>query len=219
MKKLFLIGIVAMCLFSCSENDTDKAKNLLVQARECAARSDYEGYRVMIDSLRKTYPMEIEVRREALAAEDSIELEAAKKELALLDSVLMFSMFELDDLKNQFVFEKDEKYQSVGNYVAKAYSGDKAKLNFFIQVNEEGTMQLVTIDKNRKYIFSEVAVNGRGGDAVLPESATSTDFEALNQSYALAKAIQNIRMAVEQRKKVDVKVKFYEKKASKKISK
>lgn len=212
MKK-FVIGVaVLMSVFSCGKSDRELAQKLLSEARECAERGEYGRSRELIDSLRRTYPAEIEVRREALAAEDSIELEAAKKELAMIDSVLTFSRFELEDMKSQFVLEKDEKYQTVGNYVAKAYAGDKSKLRFFIQVNEEGTMQLVTIDKARKYTTKEVAVNGGGSDAVLPETATSADFEALNLSYALAKAIQNNRAAVEQWKKAEVKVKFYERK-------
>lgn len=212
MKKVVFGMAILVSVFSCGRSDREMAQKLLDEARESAARSEYERARELIDSLRRTYPAEIEVRRDALAAEDSIELAAARKELAIIDSVLTFSRFELEDMKSQFVLEKDEKYQTVGNYVAKAYAGDKTKLSFFIQVNEEGTMQLVTIDKARKYTVQEAAVNGRGGDAVLPESATSADFEALNQSYALAKAIQDNRAAVEQWKKAEVKVKFYERK-------
>lgn len=212
MKKGVIVIAALLSFFSCGKSDRENAMDLLNEARSLAANGQFEQANERIDSLRVTYPRELDVRRIALVVSDSINLVAAKKELAELDSILSFSQFEIEDMKSLFVFEKDEKYQSVGNYVDRSYAGDKARQTFFIQVNEEGSMQLVTIDKDRKYHFDEIAVTMGGGDAVLPESATSKDFDALNRSYALARAIQQNRANIELRKKAEVKVQFFERK-------
>ena len=109
------------------------------------------------------------------------------------------------------MLEKDEKYQSVGNYVVASQAGSKTHLKFFAEVNEEGTMQIVSIDANRKYHFTQIAIgDARGSSALLPPDATGEDALAVEQCYQLAKLFADVKEQQKEVEKQMMKVRFFE---------
>ena len=210
---LMLLFFSAIVLFSCSESNTDKAYQLLNEARIAMVQNQHDKAHDLIDSLRTTYPKEIDCRREALHFVDSLELHEAKYAFAKADSSLTFKRMELDDMKKKFVLEKDEKYQSVGYYVVPSQAGNKQHLNFFAEVGEDGTMQLVTIDKKRHYSYTTVSLSEDGGSmAILPANATADDALIVEQCYQLAKIFAEVKMGEEEVKRQMVKIRFFEEK-------
>ena len=91
----------------------------------------------------KHQPSALERRKSEIKEKDSIELSKAREGLRVADSVATFKAFEVEDLKKLFVFEKQEKYQTVGYYVLPAYQGSKERFTFFPEVEEGGKLLFV----------------------------------------------------------------------------
>lgn len=212
MKNVLLLS-VAVLLACCGSNNTKKAYQLLSEARTAMNQNRYDDAHVLIDSLRTTYPKEVECRKAALLFADSLELQEAKFAFAKADSALTFKRLELEDMKKQFVLEKDSRFQSVGNYVVPSHAGSKTHLKFFAEVNEEGTLQIVSIDNKRQYHFTQVAVGeARGSSAILPPNATAEDALAVEQCYQLARLFADVKAGQKEVEKQMLKVRFYEQK-------
>ena len=210
MKNL-LFTVFAAVLVSCGPSSTERANNLLNEARTAMNQNRYEDAYQLIDSMRRTYPKEIECRKAALIFSDSLQLQEAKFAFAKADSALTFKRLDLEDMKKKFVLEKDEKYQSVGNYVVASQAGSKTHLKFFAEVNEEGTMQIVSIDAKRKYHFTQIAIGeARGSAALLPPDATGEDALAVEQCYQLAKLFADVKEKQKEVEKQMMKVRFFE---------
>ena len=105
--------------------------------------------------------------REAIHQKDSTELAQAQAELTKLDSIITFSTLNVEDEKRHFVFEKQEKYQTMGYWVLPAYKGSKERFTFFPEVEESGKMLLVNIDGKRRYTFAEVNLDSSDYQALL----------------------------------------------------
>ena len=205
--------LLAVMLTSCGESNKERAYMLLGEARMAMVQNNHWLAHELIDSMRVTYPKETECRREALQFMDSLELHEAKYEFAKADSALTCKRSELEKMKLNFILEKDERYQSVGYYVVPSQAGSKSRLHFFAEVSEDGTMQLVTIDKNRKYSYTTVSLReDRGSMALLPANATADDALIVEKCYQLAKLFADVKLGEDEVKRLMVKIRFYEKK-------
>ncbi|MBQ9665275.1 MAG: hypothetical protein IJV33_02225 [Bacteroidaceae bacterium] len=157
-------------------------------------------------------PSALEQRKEEIRHNDSLELAQARKDLAIADSVCTFKAFELEDLKKQFVFEKQEKYQTKGYYVLPSYAGSKTRFSFFPEVEEGGKLLLVTIDKMRQYSFTEILLDEDDCTPQLPQGLSEAMKRDIAQCYLLAKTMQNLQTVQKQQEKQALKVKFFERK-------
>ena len=162
----------------------------------------------------KHQPSALERRKAEIKEKDSIELSKAREGLRVADSVATFKAFEVEDLKKLFVFEKQEKYQTVGYYVQPAYQGGKERFTFFPEVEEGGKLLFVFIDKQRKYSFTEVDLEASDYMKLLPKSLTDAQRRDVERCYDLAKAIHDLSEAQKQQEKLRLKVRFYEEKSS-----
>ena len=157
-------------------------------------------------------PSKVDVRKAEIRAHDSIEIIDARKAKSVADSIIAFKEFEVEDLKKEFVFEKKPEYQTLGYYVLPGYAGDKSKYDFFPEVEEQGKLLYVSIDKKRNYTFKEVDVMNVGYEDNLPKGVSSKVKEDAAKCYLLAKAMQELAAAKDAKEKAERKVKFYEKK-------
>ena len=160
----------------------------------------------------KSKPSMVEQRKAEIREHDSLELAQAKADLAIADSIATFKAFELKDLKGMFVFEKQEKYQTVGYYVLPAYQGNKSRFTFFPEVEETGKLLLVSIDKQRKYTFTEITLDDSDYTTQLPPNLSDAMKKDIDQCYFLAKTMQDLEKAKADKEKMELKVQFYEKK-------
>lgn len=157
-------------------------------------------------------PSLVEQRKAEIRKQDSLELAQTKADLVAVDSIMTFKTFELEDLKSQFVFEKEEKYQTTGYYVLPSYKGNKSRFTFFPEVEETGALLLVSIDKQRRYTFTEVALDDDNYTKQLPSNLSDATLKDIAQCYALAKTMQDLDKARKDKEKMELKVRFYEKK-------
>ncbi|MBQ6965653.1 MAG: hypothetical protein IJP82_08205 [Bacteroidaceae bacterium] len=157
-------------------------------------------------------PSLVEQRKAEIRRNDSLELVQALRDLAAADSVATFRELDVKDLKEQFVFEKQEKYQTVGYYVLPGYQGDKSRFTFFPEVEESGKLLLVSIDKKRRYAFMEIDLDEEDYMAQLPANLTAAQRNDIHRCYALAKAMHDFDAAKKQQEKMLLKLHFYEEK-------
>lgn len=212
MKKYLMLAPLAVLTAGCGNSSKQQAEALLSQARSAVEHSDYSEARMLVDSIRQTYPREVDVRRQCLGLSDSIDWMMAQVESSAADSVTTFSEIELKELLSEFVLEKDAKYQTTGNYVLSKYAGDKTNLQFFPQVSEDGIMSLVSMDKARKYVYTEVLVEGDSFTGKLPAECSADDMISVQKTYTLALAFKHRKEAAAAAERAALKVRFYEKK-------
>ena len=162
-------------------------------------------------------PSAVERRKAEIRERDSLELLQARQDLYVSDSILSFKTFEVEDLKAQFVFEKQEEYQTKGYYVLPAYRGSKEKYSFFPEVEEDGALLLVTIDKARKYTFKEVDLETENYKDLLPKQLTELQRRDVDACYTLAKAMQDLSGEQQKKEKLQLKIRFYEEKMSRSL--
>lgn len=217
MNKLYGLIIPVLLLSACTQNNSQKANALLDDAREAIEEKSFDKARSLIDSLRETYPQEVDARRSALSLMDTLELENAKQELIIADSIFTFQQFELEDLKKNFILEKQEKYQTTGYYVTNDYAGSKSSYSYFTEVEETGTLLAVNIYRTNgiKYDFTPIEID-LNSDAV-PSSVkplSAKEQASFEQCYRLARAMKQFKEAKENKEKYQLKVRFFEKKIS-----
>ena len=157
-------------------------------------------------------PSAVELRKAEIREHDSLELVQAKADLVAADSIATFKAFELEDLKKGFVLEKQEKYQTLGYYVLPSYEGDKSRFNFFPEVEENGKLLLVSIDKQRHYTFTEINLEDEDYTSQLPQDLSDAMLKDIAQCYSLAKTMHDLEAAKTSKEKMELKVRFYEKK-------
>ena len=150
--------------------------------------------------------------REEVRKNDSTELaqaladmEEAEREVIQLEKLV-------ETYKGRFVFEKQEKYQTMGYWVLPAYKGSKQRFTFFPEVEEGGKLLLVSIDKQRRYSFTEVDLTNEDYSAQLPKGLNKQQLADIGESYAFAKTMKQLKDAQEQQEKMNLKVRFYEEK-------
>lgn len=160
-------------------------------------------------------PSMVEQRKAEIRRNDSLELAQARKDLVVVDSIATFRALELEELKQQFVFEKQEKYQTLGYYVLPAYKGSKERFSFFPEVEEGGKLLLVSIDKKRQYSFQEIDLAADDYTTQLPAGLSSAMLQDVAKCHVLAKAIWDLADAQRQRGKLEQEVGFYEEKRKK----
>lgn len=157
-------------------------------------------------------PSMAEQRKAEIRMNDSLELAQARTDLAAVDSMATFGTLEVEDLKSQFVFEKQEKYQTVGYWVLPAYKGSKERFTFFPEVEEGGKFLLVSIDRQRRYSFTEIDLTADDYTIQLPKGLTEAQRRDVAKCHTLAKAMYDLAEAQHQQEKLRLKVQFYEEK-------
>lgn len=205
-------------LSACNSNDRNDAYALLNEARQAVELKSFDNARMLIDSLRSTYPKEFDARREALAFVDTLELEQAKQDLSIADSAYTFKQFEVEDIKSAFVLEKQEKYQTTGYYVTKDYAGSKSVYDYFTEVEEGGALLAVSINRSKgiKYDFTPIEIDLSSDN--IPSSIkqlSPKEQQSFEKCYRLARSIKELNLARESKEKFKMKVRFYEEKIKK----
>ena len=102
MKGQLIIYITAFLLvIACGETSQEHAAQLAQQAATCCEEGRLTEARLLIDSLRRTYPDIVEARKAALKLHQDVELKIAQQELACTDSMLILANRELEARQQQ----------------------------------------------------------------------------------------------------------------------
>ena len=121
MKRIIHLSAIIIATIhaaSCADAVEEQAARSLNEAREAFEQGDYQSAKNRLDSLKILYPKAFEARREALKLTREVELAEQKRNIAAFDSLIQAKQAELETmLKSGFTFEKDEKYQEIGNFM------------------------------------------------------------------------------------------------------
>lgn len=166
-------------------------------------------------SCQEKKPSMVEQRREEIRRNDSTELAQAEAELTRIDSLVTFSTLDVEDMKRRMVFEKQERYQTMGYWVLPSYQGSKERFTFFPEVEESGKLLLVSINGKREYSFTEVDLSSEDYSALLPKGLSAEQRRDVERCYTFAKAMHDLDEARKHREKILLKIRFYQKKIKK----
>ena len=147
---------------SCGESVEEQAARSLNAAREAFEHGDYQSAKNSLDSLKILYPKAFDARREALKLMREVELAEQKRNIVVFDSLIQTKQAELETmLKSGFTFEKDEKYQEIGNFMVASQAPMKNLNNTYLrgQVDENGIMTVTSIYKGRPIAHNKVRVS------------------------------------------------------------
>ena len=100
-RQLILCLASALLLIGCGENPQEQAAQLAREAATLCEEGRLDEARLLIDSIRRTYPDVVEARKAALKLHQDVELKIAQKELARTDSLLVLANRELEALQRQ----------------------------------------------------------------------------------------------------------------------
>lgn len=107
-KTLMLIGATAILVACGGRSDKDKANQLLNEATQQMESKEYSKALLTIDSLRKTYPKDVEARRLALSLYQQVSLRQAQEDLANTDSLMAIVSDEYNQLKAKVERDRSE---------------------------------------------------------------------------------------------------------------
>lgn len=141
-----LIPFMMFFLASCGQ-EGKKANELLSRAESSFQSANYSEAKLLIDSIRNSYPKVFDVRRKAIMLKQQVELKEQQISLEYLDSMMAVKQLALDSIKSDYVLEKDTAYQEIGNYFYPSQVVEKNIGRTFLRasVNEKGEMSLTSI--------------------------------------------------------------------------
>lgn len=124
MKQFFIISIITLALFSQSCSDKHQAaQQHLNNARRLLNEQNFTQAKAEIDSINKLYPKSFEQRRASIPLLDSIRKAENIFIINEIEPQLLDLEKEIEEMKSDFLFQKDAKYQETGTYVPKITGG------------------------------------------------------------------------------------------------
>ena len=151
---LFLSGVFADCS---KPTERQLASERVEAARQMIADNRFNAAKLQLDSVHLLYPRCVEQRKTANHLKDTIMLVEAERTLQYYDSLLEQLQLRADSVMTYFDYDKDERYQTTGNYVNRSLSPKLNNGNFLqAQVSDAGELVL------RSFYTGEVAINHTG---------------------------------------------------------
>ena len=147
MKKILYFLMLAVALAAC-DNSAKDINARLAEARSLYKQGDIFGTRLAIDSLRSDYPRKPQVLRECLKLMRQVDLKEAQRNIAFCDSLIPIKLQEADSIKNHgFTFEKDSRYETVGNFIWKGTTVERNVQRSYIRsgVDEKGNIYIASV--------------------------------------------------------------------------
>lgn len=149
-RKLFVAAIFILLLNSCGQKkltDEELAQMQLKNAEQCFSSNKLNTAKLHIDSINNLYPKQVAIRKKADLIFSKIQLIEQKRNLIYADSVLRLKQQEFKALSKNFILEKDEKYEDVGNYIFKKQKAEDNAGKTYIKplVEESGALIISSI--------------------------------------------------------------------------
>ena len=151
MQKLIQSSILVMALVffvSCSSRHKQEklADERLKRIEALIKANSLNAAKIEIDSIHYLYPRLVSKRRIAAAFADTIAFIESSRNLTYCDSILPFKQREMDSIQKNFRFEKDVKYQDVGNYVYKTQQTESNTNRIYLKsyVDENADIYLIS---------------------------------------------------------------------------
>ena len=164
-RNIFLMVIITLLLAGCGK--TKEAQRHFAEAKHLYENQNFEAAKMMIDSIRITYPREIGVLKETLALMRLVERGENERNIAYCDSLTPIRMEEAEKLKKGFILEKNADYEEIGNYVWQQQTVERNIERNYVRcgVDEKGEIYLASV------YFGSRAINHTGLKLSTPDGA------------------------------------------------
>lgn len=161
MRKSYLFFVFAASLLvSCGNGAEQKAQALVTEATEAFETQDYGRAKMLLDSVKSTYPKAFKARRQALKLSRNVELGEQNRSLDYFNAELAALTQRRDSLLPGFVLEKDNRYQDIGNYMKSSQTVKNNLNNTYLraQVDENGVAALSSVYRGKSLSHNRVRV-------------------------------------------------------------
>lgn len=189
MNKLILCICMCGMMLSCKNADKE-ADATLQAARQAYETGNYNEAKSLIDSIKIVYPKAYETRRKGNDLMKDVVLAEQHERVVYLDSLMAQRQTELEQMKKDFVLEKDTAYQQTGNYFHPSQVVERNLHRSFLrfQTDENGNMSMTSIycgSQNIHHTAVKVAV----ADGTYAQTPASKDsYETSNLDEKIEKA-------------------------------
>lgn len=144
--KYTLIAAVAALTVACNSADK-KAEVIYKEAVASFDAKQFDKAKILIDSIKETYPKAFETRKKSIRLMQKIEISEQERTIHYLDSMKLYLTAQFEKIKDKYVLLKNEEYQDYGTYICPRQ--DLNKLNdrslLYASVDETGKMKLTSI--------------------------------------------------------------------------
>lgn len=191
MKKLiFPLLVVVLLLLACNDGGEKAAQERLRLAQRALSLDKFNEAKLQIDSIKVLYPKAFKARKEGIKLMQQVELKEQQQSLHFLDSVLHQKQLQLDSIRKNYILEKDEEYQQIGNYFAPSQIVEKNINRTYLraQADERGMMILTSIYCRSSNIHHH-AVRVTAPDGSFAQTPSSKDsYESTDLGMKIEKA-------------------------------
>lgn len=143
-----ILLLALLLLISCdSRHKQEKlADERLKRIEALINQNSLNAAKIEIDSIHFLFPRLVNKRRIAAAFADTIARRESTRNLTYCDSVLPLKQHQADSIQKNFRFEKDQKYQEVGNFVYKTQQTESNASRTYIKtyVDENADFYLIS---------------------------------------------------------------------------
>jgi len=187
MKNIFRISIICISItlfISCNshEKQEKQAAERIKHVEQLISKNAYNAAKIEIDSIHFLFPRLVDKRRIASSLEDTIVCLESARTLAYCDSILPTKQREADSIQRNFRFEKNDKYQELGNYVYKTQqtenNANRIYLKTFVAENADFYLVSNYCGGEIKHSSVEVSVND-----IFAHTDTINTSNSLNHSF------------------------------------
>ena len=120
-KNIIILTSVFLLIFSsCNSAGSQAERDIELRfnrIESLISENRLNAAKIELDSIHILHPRAIDARRTARALQDTVIVLENLRTLAFLDSVLPIKQEQADLIRRNFRFEKDERFQTVGNFV------------------------------------------------------------------------------------------------------
>ena len=161
IKKYFPIFAAALISVSCGEDIERSAQALIDEARAAYEVQDYAGAKLLLDSMKSTYPKAFKARRQALQLSRDVELGEQERSLSYYTKQLEQLEQTRDNMLAAFVLDKDSRYQDIGYYMLPEQTIKNNVGNSYLraQVSEKGVAMITSIYRGKAISHTTLRVS------------------------------------------------------------
>lgn len=146
MKKITFLAIIVLAAIACGKDDKQKALEVLQSAEATFQQNQFAETKVLLDSLHRTYPRLVDVRREADTLLWKVLVSEINRDMPEIDSTLKTLHSQAEEIAKNYKFVKDAKYQTLGDYEHKNMQNTINTERTYLKpiTDEEGNFRIIS---------------------------------------------------------------------------
>ncbi|MEI8086108.1 MAG: hypothetical protein WCG93_07825 [Paludibacter sp.] len=222
---LILIVCLSFLIVSCNSRKTEEklADQRLSHIVQLINDNSLNTAKIQIDSVHLLFPRLVAKRKIAASYSDTIIRRESAHTLAYCDSILPIKQHELDSIQKNFRFEKNAKYQAIGNYVYKTQITESNSNRTYLKtyVDENSDFYLISNYCGAKIEHTSVEVSANdlfaNSDIIPISDAANHSFNDAGMHWEAVtfknKADNGVAAFITQNSNLQIKVTLHGKKA------